>query len=383
MLGIPSEEREKEMIPVEEWTTIRYLHAQGKSIRAIGKELSVARNTVRAALRRERSPRYTRPTRRNAKLTPFVDDIRRMFLEQQFIGTRIFRELRARGYEGRLTALYTYLRTLKAERPNARVTERFETAPGQSASGGQFDWSPYTIVLGNQTVKVIVYCLTLGFSRRKWYWPSQDETQASIFEALEASFRQFGGVPKEVLVDNARAFVTDAHPEHFQWNRVFLEFCGHYAFQPMACRPARPQTKGKVERPFFYLEQHFIKGGVWPSFDAFAAALATFTTAELDLLVHTTTGERPIDRFAQERAVLTPLPERSFVGTQEHLRPPQADELGLSHLVRGESVLGPLGLCRQAGVGASCLRQACAWSFGVSGERNWPAMPCRFRKGPP
>jgi transposase len=243
------------MITVEAWTTIRYLHAQGKSIRSICKALDVARNTVRSALRREGPPAYSRPKRPNPKLAPFLAQIKEMFFQKKFIGTRILRELRILGYSGDKTALYSYLGELKSDIPDPRVSERFETPPAQQA---QFDWSPYTVMLGGQMTRIIVFCLTLAFSRRKFYWPSLNETQASIFEAIEAALRYFGGSPKELLIDNPKAMVTNANPAHFAWNTHFLELCGHYSIQPVAGRPARPRTTGKVERPFFYLEQHFI-----------------------------------------------------------------------------------------------------------------------------
>jgi transposase len=307
----------KEMITVEAWTTIRYLHAQGKSVRAIAKELGLSRNTVRGALRAEQAPRYTREARPNPKLEPFRSQIEEMYLQKQFIGSRILVELRRLGYQGGASALYAHLRTLKEARQSSRVSERFETPPGQQA---QFDWSPYTVSLGGLLVKVVVFCLTLSFSRRKFYWPSLDETQSSIFEALESGLRHFGGAPKELLVDNARSFVADASPQHFAWNVHFLELCGHYRLQPRACQPGRPRTKGKVERPFFYLEEHLIKGGTWSSFEAFAQALADFVAQDLDLRVHATTLERPIDRFGQEQPLLTPLPLLPFLGTQEEMR---------------------------------------------------------------
>lgn len=301
---------------MEAWTTIRYLHAQGKSIRSISKELDVARNTVRSALRREGPPAYVRPKRPNPKLVPFIAQIREMFFQKKFIGTRILRELRILGYSGGKTALYSYLGELKSGMPDPRVTERFETPPARQA---QFDWSPYTLMLGGQMVKVIVFCLTLAFSRRKFYWPSLNETQASIFEAIEAAPHYFGGSPKELLIDNPRAMVTNANPAHFAWNTHFLELCGHYSIQPVACYPARPRTKGKVERPFFYLEQHFIKGNTWDRFDHLARALASFSSDELDQMVHSTTQERPIDRFQQEKPLLTPLPALPFVSTSEEM----------------------------------------------------------------
>ena len=302
---------------MEAWTAIRYLHAQGKSIRAIARELGVSRNTVRAALRHEGPPQYTRAERPNPQLAPYLDQIEDMLVRKRFIGSRILRELCALGYEGGRTALYDYLLSLKGQKIDPRVTERFETPPAQQ---GQFDWSPYTISAHGEMTKVTVFCLTLCFSRRKFYWPSLDATQGSIFEAIETGLQHFGGSPKELLVDNARALVDNASVEHFRWNQHFLELCGHYSIQPRACQPGRPRTKGKVERPFYYLEQHFIKGGEWGDFDDFACALTRFTAEDLDLRVHSTTGERPIDRFEQERPLLVPLPTFSFIGMHEMMR---------------------------------------------------------------
>ena len=305
------------MITVEAWTAIRYLHAQGKSIHAITRELGVSRNTVRTALRQERPPQYQRPKRPNPQLAPYVAQIEEMLTQKRYIGTRILRELRKLGYDGGKTALYDHLRTLKAQVVDPRVTERFETPP---AHQGQFDWSPYTISLGGEVVKVTLFCLVLCFSRRKCYWPSLDASQVSIFEAIETGLGHFGGSPKELLVDNARAFVDDASTQRFCWNQHFLELCGHYSIEPRACQPGRPRTKGKVERPFYYLEQHFIKGGAWNDLGEFASSLARFTAEDLDLRIHSTTGERPIDRFEQERPFLTPLPSVPFIGTNETMR---------------------------------------------------------------
>jgi hypothetical protein len=80
------------------------------------------------------------------------------------------------------------------------------------------------------------------------------------------------------------------------------------------------QTKGKVERPFFYLEEQFLKGRAWPSFADLDTDLARFVAEDLDVRVHHTTQERPLDRFQREQGLLTALPAQPFIGTHEETR---------------------------------------------------------------
>jgi len=152
------------MISVEAWTTIRYLKAQGLGTRKIAKEVGVARNTVRQAVRSEGPPKYERPPRPNPKLEPLRDVIRRMLTNDHFIGSRILKEIRTMGYDGSQMAFYRFLAKIKAEEGKNKACIRYETPPGQQ---GQFDWSPYTVPIGGCLTRVVVFRLILGFSRRQ------------------------------------------------------------------------------------------------------------------------------------------------------------------------------------------------------------------------
>jgi transposase len=348
------------VLGVEAWTTIRYLQAQGVGIRAICRQLGVSRTAVRHALRSDEPPHYQRPQRPNYQLVPYEAQIHAWYFGQHLIGSRILRELRKLGYTGGITALYAYLKQLRAAAPSGKATIRFETPPGRQ---GQFDWSPYTLELGGELTKVIVFGMTLGYSRRKHYTVSLDETQASIFEAIEACLHHFGGAPKELLVDNARALVTDANPTNFRWNPQFLELCGHYRVQPRACRPYRAQTKGKIERPFFYLEEQFIKGGSFASLLDLHYQLARFEADDLDVYVHATTQERAIDRFQAE---ISPPDVVAGAAFRWHTGALAQGELGLPGLLPRQPLLGASGVRRQTGVADGLARHAPA-------DTRWPA----------
>ena len=304
------------MISVEAWTTIRYLKAQGLGTRSIAREVGVARNTVKKALRSKGPPRYQRKPRPNPKLEPFREEVRRMLVNDHFIGSRILRELRRRGYDGSQMAFYRFLKKIKVGEGKTKACIRYETPPGQQ---GQYDWSPYTVPIGGRLTRVVVFRLILGFSRSKCHFASLNASQASVFEGIEHGLWKFGGAPKELVVDNDRAFVINAHPSHFKWNERFLEFCGHYSMRPIACRVRNPKAKGKVERPFRELEEHFIKGCSFESFEHFCRELERFDE-EINSWVHQTTQERPVDRFEWERGHLTPLPSGRFVSSRELFR---------------------------------------------------------------
>ncbi len=166
---------------------------------------------------------------------------------------------------------------------------------------------------------------------------------------------------------------SDARPAHFEWNARFLELCGYYRIEPRACRVRRARTKGKVEKPFQYTENHLIKGNSWTEFDAFSRDLRRFTTEVLDVREHQTTHQRPIDRFAEE----VPSPH-AVAGDAVH-RDPCADaqgQLGLSDSVRRVPVQCAVPLRGQARVGARVPRGAAGGALAHRG-RDRPPCPQR------
>jgi transposase len=56
-----------------------------------------------------------------------------------------------------------------------------------------------------------------------------------------------------------KTVVIEHSPVEVRFNRKFEGFSAYYAIVPKACRPRRPQTKGKVEGIVKYLKANFFQ----------------------------------------------------------------------------------------------------------------------------
>jgi transposase len=109
-----------------------------------------------------------------------------------------------------------------------------------------------------------LFVATLGYSRRVFVRAFRHDRQSAWFDGIEAAFRHFGGVPREVLFDNAGALVDDhdAATREVSFNE-----------RPRACAPYRARTKGKDERGVGYIKGNAIAGHPFISWAALEAHL--------------------------------------------------------------------------------------------------------------
>lgn len=122
---------------------------------------------------------------------------------------------------------YRFLKKVRGDGSRAKACIHYETPPGQQR---QFDWSAYTAPIGGWFTRVVVFPLILGLSRRKCHFASLNESQASVFGGIEHGLWRFGGAPKELVVDNDRAFAISAHQ---------LTLSGTHLFWHLAVTTAR------------------------------------------------------------------------------------------------------------------------------------------------
>lgn len=292
------------MLRKEDWMDIKALAEKGVYQKDIAYELGVHPKTVSRALVRGGAPKGERPNARHSILDPFKPFIDDLLKEGVWNGMVILRELQAKDYTGSTTIIGDYIRPKRPLR-ESKATIRFETEPGQQL---QHDWGEIVTIVADKSRKVYFTVNTLGYSRRFHFWCTERNDAEHTYEGIIRSFEHFGGVTKEVLVDNQKsAVVSNRIGERVRFNERFVDLAGHYGFTPRACRPYRARTKGKDERMVGYIKHNFfVRYRRFESFAHMNQLALQWLEEEADVRVHGTVKEVIKERFLRE--TLEPLP---------------------------------------------------------------------------
>ncbi|ARM15037.1 MULTISPECIES: IS21 family transposase [Rhizobium] len=316
----------EDMLEADEVVAMLRLHELGWGAKRLSKEFGCARNTVRRYLREGGAVPFKKPVRRSA-FDGLDDWLRERFFRHDGNADVIRQELASEhgiiiGLRSVELRVREWRRELKAQK---RATVRFETPPGRQL---QIDFGQTRVWIGDERLRVNVFVATLSYSRRIHIRASLREGQTDWFEGMEGAFLRFGGVPVEVLLDNAKALVEhhDAVSREVRFNARLWAFARYWGFAPRACAPYRARTKGKDERGVGYVKKNAIAGRRFENWASFEAHLDRWIREIADRREHGTTGEAPIERFAAEAEALRPLSGRAPFGQLRDLvRKVQAD----------------------------------------------------------
>lgn len=298
--------------------TVITLHRQGWSIRRISRELGISRGRIRRLLisnadQRKASDEPIVKTRsaRKSKLDPYKELIGQLLEKYQDItGQRVFEHLTEQGFEGKISIVREYLRSVRPTHAKTPI-RLVETQPGQRAA---HDWSDYKIFFygSGQTEQITFFSYILAYSRRQYIEIVDNKTQKTLFQALINAFIYLDGVPHEIKADNQKACVDRWEMGRPVFNAKFLAFASHYHFRPLTITPRRPTENLKIERPFYYLEKSFLNGREFKDVEDLKTQLHRWLIDVNDVRIHATTREKPVDRYIQEHPHLQILPAQHF-----------------------------------------------------------------------
>jgi len=111
------------------------------------------------------------------------------------------------------------------------------------------------------------------------------------------AFEFFGGVPHEVLVDNLKTAVASRAGQTIVWNSHYTEFAVAHQFIQKACWPARPKTKGRVERMVRYVRERFFIGRDCDDLERLNDDAMHWLIERANRRLHRTTHETPQSRL--------------------------------------------------------------------------------------
>jgi transposase len=258
--------------------------------RRIAQQLGVSRHRVRQVLdevatAREQGPAPPRPRARARRSLVDYDEVLQQLLARypDLSGQRLWEELRQRGCHASYATVWRRLQELRPT-PAKPPVVRFETAPGAQA---QMDYATYTIPFSEDGPRrVQLFSYVLGYSRRQYLHFALRQDFDTTLRQHVAAFTHLGGVAATCLYDNFKVVVQGYEDDEPIYNPRFLAFATHYGFRPWACRPHRPQTKGKVERPFHYAESNLLCGRDFRTLEHLNETTAWWLAQVADVRVH-------------------------------------------------------------------------------------------------
>jgi transposase len=189
-----------------------------------------------------------------------------------------------------------------------RDSIKSETPFGKQA---QFDWKEklkFTFKDGSQML-LNVGSLVLSASRFKVWTIYPSTSQNHLFDFLANAFESLGGVPSEILIDNASTMMDQARTERSDGiiNNKFHQLAKDFGFKVIPCIIARPNTKAKVENPMRIIDEIMNYNGIVNDLEELHEKMNIITN-EANARVCQATGLPPILVYQKEKEHLLPLP---------------------------------------------------------------------------
>lgn len=300
---------EVEVVTQDDASEIRALRKLGYGYKRIARELSLSRNTVRKYGRDGGEPVYHQKNPRKGLLSGKEEWLRAKFFQHEGNADVVRQELKKE--YGLSVSLRTVERAVKAYHEELRrkdlATVRFETPPGYQM---QIDFGERLVSIGGERVKAHFFAAKLGFSRRLYVRAFEHENQQNWMTGIEEAVRYFGGMPQQLLIDNASAMVLEHNrgTHEVVFTERFKAFAEYWGFELRACKPGRPQTKGKVESGVKYVKRNCIAGREFANWEEMEAHISRWLKEESDKRQLGDKGDTPQRRFEEEESrALRPL----------------------------------------------------------------------------
>ncbi|MFN2185779.1 MAG: IS21 family transposase, partial [Anaerolineae bacterium] len=313
------------MIAEELHQAILMLKAQGRPLREISRALKVSRNTVRRVLREPQQPKATAQDPRIQAIVELLPDL---YHDCKGNAVRIAEVLKARhGIEIAYSTLTRLIREHTALRTPKKRSGTYTFGPGEEM---QHDTSPHRLALGGKPLKSQCASLVLAYSRMLFvqYYPRFTRFEAKAF--LTAALQFFDGATPRCVIDNTSVILAGGSGPYALIAPEMEAFAELFGFEFMAHAIGHSDRKGRIERPFSYVENNFLAGRTFADWADLNARARAWCQQVANAKPKRILGMSPQAAYAMEKAHLLPLPLYIPPVTEIHYR--VVDCYGFVHL---------------------------------------------------
>ncbi|OGT48078.1 MAG: hypothetical protein A3F17_06230 [Gammaproteobacteria bacterium RIFCSPHIGHO2_12_FULL_41_15] len=283
--------------------TIITLRQSGKSYRHISRLLSISRNTVKKVLAEGIEP----PKKERENVADDLVPIVKTILERVNGNMVRVQEILRADYNQDIA--YSTLTRLARLAELRGAPERFGEYVFEPGMEMQHDTSQHKIHIGGKIVKAQCASLVFGFSRKLYfqYYPRFTRFEAKSF--LLSALTYMGGSCQRCVIDNTSVILASGSGANAIFTPEMVNFGRMFGFTFFAHAILHSNRKGKIERPFHYIENNFLAGREFEDWADVNRQSVEWCTTYANQKVKRILGKNPETAFIQEHPCLQPLPE--------------------------------------------------------------------------
>lgn len=172
-----------------------------------------------------------------------------------------------------------------------------------------------------QTIKANIFVSVLPFSGLLFNYATMTQKSEDWLKSCNMMFSKFGGLPKHIVCDNAKALITQNNGRIVKINPYFEEYLYFYNISVLPARKRKPKDKAKGENGVNLAQKQILmrlRNEKFSSLEALNERLE-YMTDYYNRKITKTFQEGRKDAFEKhERKVLKPLPDILFPIVTHH-----------------------------------------------------------------
>lgn len=217
--------------------------------------------------------------------------------------SEIYSERTVRNYIANLRKKYDIPKPCGNKREYGSVPE---LPPGQQI---QADFGEYwAIQQEKRRIKLYFVAFILAHSRYKYVlWQTHPFTTIDFIRCLESCFKTFGGIAKELVIDQDHLMTVSENGGDIIHTFEFERCKNRHGFSVWLCRKEDPESKGMIESCVKFVKYNFAKNRYFINLQQWTNECFDWLVRTGNGKVHSETKKIPAEVFLVEKEYLKPV----------------------------------------------------------------------------